>query len=276
MIRVGPAGWSYRDWEGIIYPKQSGLDQLEYLAQFFDTIEINSTFYRPATAKVAESWVRRTEHNPRFRFTLKLTRSFTHERETLHPTEVREWKEGVAPLQREGKMAAVLIQFPWSFRNQQESRAYLVRIMESFSDLPLVAEFRHASWDQEGVLEFLRELKVGICNIDQPVIGRSIEPRCYATSPLGYFRCHGRNYRHWFRKESGRDQRYDYLYTDEEVEEQAGLVGEIQAQTEDVYVIYNNHYRGQAAVKALQLRRRLEGVTPPVPETLQRVYGDPL
>ena len=274
MIRIGPAGWSYRDWEGVIYPKQARLDQLRYLVQFFDTIEINTTFYRPPTAKVAQSWVRRTEHNPNFRFTLKLGRNFTHEREDIDSGEVKEWKEGVTPLNEGGKVGAVLVQFPWSFKNNQESRQYLVKVLETFLEFPLVVEFRHGSWDQQAVLDFLRQLGVGICNIDQPLIGKSVKPGSHVTSSIGYFRCHGRNYRDWFRKEAGRDDRYNYLYSQEELDEQAELVSDMEEKVQDVYVIYNNHFRGQAVVNALQLRRRVEGKAQEVPEAVLNSYPE--
>src|SRR5688572_10217072 len=74
MIRFGPAGWIYKDWAGIVYPapKPRGFDPLTYLAGFFDTIEVNSTFYRPATRETAEKWIARTRPNPAFTFTAKL------------------------------------------------------------------------------------------------------------------------------------------------------------------------------------------------------------
>jgi uncharacterized protein YecE (DUF72 family) len=81
-IRIGPAGWSYKDWEGIVYPQKPGskFDPLGYLSGFFDTIEIDSTFYRTPSPATAASWVNRIERNPKFKFTAKLYRVFTHER----------------------------------------------------------------------------------------------------------------------------------------------------------------------------------------------------
>ena len=80
MIRVGPAGWSYRDWEGVVYPrpKPRGFHPLGFLAQFFQCLEINSTFYAPARGEHAELWAREVEDLPDFRFTAKLHRDFTH------------------------------------------------------------------------------------------------------------------------------------------------------------------------------------------------------
>ncbi len=272
MIRIGPAGWSYRDWEGIVYPKQRGLDQLQYLSELFTTIEINSTFYRPPSRKTGESWARRTDHCPDFRFTVKLGRSLTHQREEMDPAEIKQWKEGVGPLLEAGKLGAVLVQFPWSFKNRHPSREYLVRLVEKFPEMPLVIEFRHGSWDEPEVLDFLRGLGVGICGIDQPLIGHSLPPRPDVTSRVGYFRCHGRNYGNWFREKPGRDERYNYLYSAEELNQQIQLVSTIQEKAQEVYVIYNNHFQGQAVVNALQLRHRLEGGVQQIPDPLLQAY----
>jgi uncharacterized protein YecE (DUF72 family) len=274
MIRIGPAGWSYKDWEGVVYPEKPKVDQLRFIVSFFDTIEINNSFYRPVSPSVAESWLRRSAFKPEFRFTLKLWRQFTHENSPLKASEIKEWKEGARLLHQSGKLGTVLVQFPWSFKNIPASRDRLAQIVERFQEFPLVAEFRHASWNRDEVFDFLRELKVGICNIDQPLFSKSIPPQSLATFTVGYFRCHGRNYQNWFRKDAGRDARYDYLYSKEELTEQAELVRDIQEKSEDVYAIYNNHYRGQAVVNALQLKKELEKEAVEIPEPLQAAYPE--
>ena len=111
MIRIGPAGWSCRDWEGIVYPRQKRFDQLRYLSGFFPTIEVNSTFYGPPRARITQSWIERTDHVPDFRFTLKLGRNFTHQRGPLDEVEIQQWKEGAAPLGEAGKLGALLVQW---------------------------------------------------------------------------------------------------------------------------------------------------------------------
>ena len=123
IIRIGPAGWSYGDWEGIVYPKEKsrGFDQLEFMTRYFDTIEINTTFYRPATIKMTESWVRRTVHNPRFKFTAKLWQKFTHERQDFSTHDQKIFKEGITPLVDAKKLGALLVQFPWSFKNKEKN-----------------------------------------------------------------------------------------------------------------------------------------------------------
>jgi len=184
MIRIGPAGWAYKDWERIVYPpkKPRGFDPVGYLAQYFDTIEINSTFYRPPQPHSAKNWASRVSGNPHFRFTAKLWRGFTHERNATAQDE-SEFKSGITPLMEAGRFGGLLLQFPWSFRFDEENRAYLLELHRTFQEFPLVLEVRHASWAQESVLDMLAALDVGLCNIDQPLFHRSIKPGAHVTSP---------------------------------------------------------------------------------------------
>lgn len=259
IIRVGPAGWSYRDWEGTVYPapRPRGFEPLEFLAQYFDTIEINSSFYAPCRPDAAKKWAERVGHNKVFRFTAKLWRRFTHERLGLASSDIVEWRRGIDPLGEAGLVGAVLVQFPWSFKNGDEERRYLVDILTQFRDYPLVVEVRHRSWNQEAFFEFLHHQRVGFCNIDQPVIGDSIPLTGHLTSAIGYWRLHGRNYKTWFQEDAGRDARYNYLYTAAELDEVAGMVRNITGEAQEIYVVTNNHFQGQAVVNAEQLQQKL-------------------
>ena len=161
MIRVGTAGWNYKDWEGIVYPKPRprGFDDLEYLARYFDAIEINSSYYGAPRPTAAKKWVESVAQNRAFQFTAKLFHSFTHERKPA-PNE-KEFKEGIAPIAEAGRLGALLLQFPWSFRQTPENREYLIDLHRRFREYPLVIEVRHASWAQPGILELLAELDIG-------------------------------------------------------------------------------------------------------------------
>lgn len=281
MIRVGTAGWDYRDWKGVVYPdpKPRGFDPLRYLASYVDAIEVNSTYYRPAPAKSARSWVGRVEGNPRFRFTAKLWKRFTHERETAWSVQdVDAVKTGLDPLMESGKLGAVLVQFPWSFRNTDENREWLDDVLHAFKAYPLVVEVRHDSWLLGEFLNELAERDVGFVNIDQPQFSDSIEPTAIATAPVGYVRVHGRNYRDWFRKDAGVEKRYDYLYPVKELKPWAERVKEVAAEpeTEDVYVVFNNHYKGKAVVNALMMQSLLGKKKPKAPATLFETYKDVL
>lgn len=258
QVRVGVAGWSYPDWEGIVYPspKPSKFDPLVYLTQFFDTIEINSTFYRPPNPKSAVSWVRRSEGNPAFRFTVKLNKAFTHEKNASSADEAAV-KNALEPLVDGDRLGALLVQFPWSFKNDGESRLYLAKVLESFKQYPRVVEVRHATWNLPDFFDELSEQGVGFCNIDQPRIGRSLGPSQKSTGRVGYVRLHGRNYQDWFREDAGRDARYDYLYSSNELDPWLDKITEVSDLSSETYVITNNHFRGQAAVNALQIKSKV-------------------
>jgi uncharacterized protein YecE (DUF72 family) len=272
-VRIGVAGWSYPDWDGIVYPsaKSSRFDPLAFLVRYFDTIEINSTFYRPPIPKTAASWARRSESNPRFRFTVKLYKAFTHERSTSHRDE-KVVKDGLAPLFDRDRFGALLIQFPWSFKNEPESRRYLKNVLERFREWPRVLEVRHASWDRPEFFEYLASQGVGFCNIDQPRIGRSLGPSEKITSPVGYIRLHGRNYKDWFRENAGRDARYDYLYSEDELDPWLDKIERVSADSAETYVIANNHFRGKAAVNALQIKAKVGGKEVEAPSSLVSTY----
>ncbi len=280
-LRIGPAGWSYEDWKGIVYPSGAGrrFDPLEYISGYFDVVEINSSFYRPPPPQWTRLWARRVEENPRFRVTAKLWRRFTHEREAV-PTadDVKQVREGLDVLGEEDRLLAVLVQFPWSFRNEPEARRWLAHVVQTFGDYPLVVEVRHASWDDPEALDWLAEKKVGLAAIDQPVHDGSLGRVVRRTGPVAYFRFHGRNYQAWFAEGRPSHERYDYLYDREELDP---WVDEIRAAASDpgvaaVIAITNNHYRGQGAVNALQLKALVSGGPVPVPEPLKEAYPEAL
>ena len=274
MIHIGPAGWSYKDWEGTVYPQKPGknFDPLEYLARYFNTIEINSSFYRPPAPSTTKAWVQRVAANREFTFSAKLHRLFTHERGKATAADEKEFHTGMAPLVKAGKLGALLLQFPWSFKNTVDDRIYLSELLEKFAAYPLVLEVRHASWNTPAMYEWLQERGVGICNIDQPVFSKSIRPAALTTSPVGYVRLHGRNYQNWFREKAPRDERYNYLYSFDELEPWLKRIKEVAKQTRETYVITNNHFRGQAVVNAIEIEAALKEQRVPAPEPLFGVY----
>lgn len=221
---------------------------------------------------MALSWARRVSANPRFRFTVKLWQCFTHKSEPVSSEEEKIFKGGLEPLMETGLLGCLLIQFPWSFRCSSENRLRLVELFERFQEYPRVLEVRHASWNNPAVFDFLAEQNVGFVNIDQPLIGRSLGPTEQAIGSIGYVRLHGRNYGEWFKEDAGRDERYNYLYSEEELGPWAERVRRIAAKSEETYVITNNHYRGQAVVNALQLKFMLMGKKVNVPEQLLNSY----
>lgn len=271
-IRVGVAGWSYTDWEGTVYPKHGArFDHLAYLSSFFDTIEINSPFYRIPPPSHAKSWVRRVSANPGFRFTTKVFRGFTHEKSALADADVKAFRNYLDPLAEAGRLGAILLQFPWSFKNSPPSCQKLEKLFEAFSAYPKALEVRHASFQNDGFLRFLDERNVAFVNVDQPLFSESVEPADSVTGPLAYVRFHGRNYEKWFAHDESWE-RYNYLYSKDELEPWIERIRQM-AKSKDTFVIMNNHFRGQAAVNAGDLKQSLEqgGKLPP---QLSEVYGE--
>jgi uncharacterized protein YecE (DUF72 family) len=279
-VHVGTAGWSYRDWEGVLYPKPhpKGFDPLEYLSHYVDVIEINSTFYRPVDAAVARGWVARVADAPHFAFTAKLSKRFTHDRDTAFTrSEVAEVRRGFRPMHNAGKLGAVLLQFPWSFRRTDTNRQWLDDVTHAFDEFPLVVEVRHISWAVPEFYQELSERGIGFVNIDQPLFRHSVKPSATVTAPVGYVRIHGRNYREWFRKDAGVEARYDYLYSPAELTSWAERAVEVAENgADDVYAIANNHYRAKAGVNAIQMLSMIRDEPVPAPEPLYAAYEDEL
>jgi uncharacterized protein YecE (DUF72 family) len=274
-LLIGPAGWAYPDWSGIVYPVRRSRDfhQATYLAQYFDTIEINTSFYQPLRPPIAEQWVERVAGNPRFLFTAKLWKKFTHEGNVTSEDE-RAVREGFAPLTAANRLGAVLMQFSQSFHRTPENLGRLQELIIRFQDYPLVVEMRHSSWDDPEMYALVREHKVGFCNIDQPLIGRSLRPGHIATSPIGYIRLHGRRYDTWFSDDPmiPRHERYNYLYNEEELAPWATRAERLMRSTDVTFVITNNHFQGKSVVNALQLIHLITGAKVRVPETLRHHY----
>ncbi len=275
MIRFGVAGWDYEDWWGRVYPasRPRGFDPLAYLARYFDTIEINSTFYRPATAKSATSWAKRVGHNQNFQFTAKLWQRFTHQRDAAwSPDDVMLAQDSLKPLADAGRLGCVLVQFPWSFKRSPESREWLDDVLGAFAEFPLAVEVRHSSWNVPEFYASLAERGVGVVNLDQPIFRHSIQPGARVTARVGYVRLHGRNYENWFRNDAEPHERYDYLYSAEELKPWLDRIHEVAERARETYVITNNHYEGQGAANAAMLRKLYGADRVEVPPELEEAY----
>jgi len=307
------AGWDYPDWGGRVYPSPPprAFDRLTFLAAFFDAVEINVTFYRQPDPAAARSWIDRVGSRGSFRFTAKLYQGFTHTDASsqarlgssrgaatrppgsITPSiggrfdlrdEARHYRTGIEPLAKSGRLGAVLMQFPQAFHDRPASRAHLDSVVDMLDGLPLVAEFRHRSWDSPGALEFLRDRGVGFCNIDQPALGSTLPPTAHLTSSVGYIRLHGRNAAHWFSRQERSDPgepsrrpasaRYDYLYSMPELQPWVGRARTLAERAEEVFVIANNHYRGKGPANALMLKSALEGRRVPAPARLVAAFRE--
>jgi uncharacterized protein YecE (DUF72 family) len=287
-IRIGTAGWSYKDWEGIFYPpgmRQRKVHPLQYLARFFDTAEINTSFYGPLKPELVKLWCHRVaEVNPNFVFTAKLYRAFTHSplsimeptsAASIRPTDEDEiqTREGLDALAGEGKLGALLIQFPVSFKNTSLNREYVDRLVRQFIEYPCVVEVRDSSWNNPETLANFAQRNVGFCNIDQPTIGKSMGPTEHVTAPIAYVRLHGRNYDQWFDSDN-RNDRYNYLYSETEVSQWKERIMHVSQKARTTYVITNNHFESKAGVNAIELKAMIREKRVPAPPTLIQRYPE--
>jgi uncharacterized protein YecE (DUF72 family) len=261
-ILVGTAGWSYPDWENLVYATGGAPERLRTIARYLDCVEINSSFYHPPTARATEAWVRALDEQPQFRFLAKAWQRFTHERSSRWTkAEYDLFTSGLQPLREGARLDGVLFQFPWSFRNDAGNRDWLRAIADAFVDWPLAAEVRHDSWLVEKTFEFFRERRIAFCNVDQPQLAHCIPPTSEATADFGYFRPHGRNARNWFReKQDVYGGRYDYLYSAAELDDLLTHIAKIAARTKKTFAVFNNHKDAKAFANALQLKARLSPV----------------
>ena len=287
-IRIGTAGWSYKDWEGFFYPpgmQRRKIHPLEYLARFFDTAEINTSFYGPLKPEVVKLWCKKVAAvNPNFLFTAKLYRAFTHSplavmeptsAASIRPTDEDEIKtrEGLDALASEGKLGALLIQFPVSFKNTSLNREYIERLVRQFIEYPCVIEVRDSSWDNAETLESFAQRNVAFCNIDQPLLGKSLGPTEHVTAPIAYIRLHGRNYDQWFDSDN-RNDRYNYLYKERELEGWKERIENVAHKAQTTYVITNNHFESKAGVNAIELKAMITGKRAVAPATLIQKYPE--
>jgi uncharacterized protein YecE (DUF72 family) len=282
---IGTAGFSYKDWQGTFYPRGMKRTQhpLSYYARYFDCCEINTTFYGHLKPEWGKKWCELVAaESPDFQFTAKLNQAFTHapsavvqstSAETIRPQSDDETlaKQGLDSLAERGRLGALLAQFPISFKNTEPNRNYLGELIDHFHQYPLVIEVRHLSWNDAKVLAEFAEKNVAFCNIDQPLLGQAIRPSQHVTAGIAYVRMHGRNYKEWFEADN-RNDRYNYLYTEQEVEDWSERVKEMNRRADKTFVITNNHYKGQAAANALEIKKLLTGAPVEAPAQLIETY----
>ncbi|MFC2045182.1 DUF72 domain-containing protein [Chloroflexota bacterium] len=266
-IYIGTSGWSYPKgegtWQGYFYP-DSKINELEYYSQFFNTVELNSSFYRPPNPSFAENWVRRTPEG--FKFAVKLWQKFTHpkmyreatgEQAVISQNDVDLFLNSIRPIYQSGKLGALLAQFPPSFKNDDYSRQILAAVIRTFGRYQLVVELRHRSWsDNENTARLLQENNVSWVQIDEPKFSSSIATEVPITSDVAYFRFHGRNAEMWWQGDS--ETRYKYLYSPEEIEELATRIKNSGQKAKLMFAFFNNHWQGYAPRNAIDMMRALQ------------------
>jgi uncharacterized protein YecE (DUF72 family) len=288
-LRIGTSGWNYPTgrgtWNGVFYPpargRRKGFDELAFYAKYFNTVEVNSTFYGQPRAEVTRGWAERTP--PAFEFSIKLYQKFTHPRlyrermarglpldeagadaaaALTRPTaaDVDEFKRGIEPLAHGGKLGALLAQFPASFKADDGGKQYLADLLQTFSDHAVAVELRHRSWSDSltETLSLLNTFGAGWVQIDEPKFRFSIRQNYLPNiQGLYYMRLHGRNADKWWRHDAAED-RYDYLYSSEELNEFAETVDAARRIVKKAYLYTNNHFSAKSVVNAAMIKAQLE------------------
>jgi uncharacterized protein YecE (DUF72 family) len=274
-IRVGTSGWSYPSgrgaWTGIFYPApgpgRRRVDELAYYADRFDTVEVNSTFYRTPSPETTRRWVSRTP--PGFDFSLKLYQKFTHpdmfqqatgrDPYDLGRADIDQVRVAIEPIARAGKLGALLAQFPPAFHASDVTRDYVAWLLRAFSEYTMAVELRHRSWSdaREATTALLGEHGAAWVQIDEPKFRLSIQQDLRPNVPGAYYlRLHGRNAAAWWRHDHPAD-RYDYLYSAAELEPVSRAVVESARHARKLRVYLNNHFEAKAAANAVILRHQL-------------------
>ena len=255
MIYLGTSGFSYDDWVGAFYP--AGMPKREWLVYYareFNSCEVNSTFYalpKPSTLKAMSE-----KTGEGFLFSVKANQQMTHQRED-NATVFKTFCQMLEPVISAGKLGCVLAQFPYSFRLNQRNWDYLRWVREQLGELPVVVELRNAGWLRSEVFDWLHQLDLGFCCVDEPPLPNLLPPIAEATSDIGYVRFHGRNSAKWWQHEHAYE-RYDYSYTPQELGEWVPKIRKLDSMVERTFVFANNHWRGQAVSTIRQLRLMLD------------------
>ena len=252
-IKIGTSGYSFADWVGPFYPPGTRASEfLAYYATHFDTVEVNSTYYRIPHPRVMEQMERKTP--PQFRFVVKLHQAMTHERSLARPL-YDEFLAVLEPLKEAGKYDGLLAQFPWGFRRTDENRRHLAALRERLADEPLFVEFRHASWLTPALEPSLKAAHMGYCAVDEPRLDGLLPPITMVTAEDAYVRFHGRNAETWWGKTGG--DRYDWNYSEAELKEWLEKIADLAAKARRTYLFFNNCHAGQAARSAKLMQELL-------------------
>jgi uncharacterized protein YecE (DUF72 family) len=300
-IRIGTCSWADEALSKWFYPpKLPARERLAWYAEHFDTVEVDSTYYRLPDERAVAGWAERTP--PGFTMHVKAFGLMTRHpvkaevipedlraempvddrgRVDRPPRELRaevfrRFLAALEPLRSAGKLGGILFQLPQYVVFKESSLDYLEWAREQTGDDEMLVEFRHRSWlddeHREESLAFLERIGAAYVTVDAPrsETAKNLVPTVVAvTSPTAYVRFHGRNLATWNRRGGSAAERFDYLYSDEELREWVGPLQELAGRAEQAYAFFNNNASSedpenplgrvsQAATNARQLRRLLD------------------
>ncbi|MDD5402866.1 MAG: DUF72 domain-containing protein [Dehalococcoidales bacterium] len=265
-ICVGTSGWSYPrgegTWKGHFYPPGTS-NELAYYSSFFNTVEINSSFYRPPDPKTSKNWVNTVPAD--FFFSVKLWQKFTHpdmykaatgREAVISLADVDLFKYSIEPIAAAGKLGALLAQFPPGFTSNRDNQRTLRAVVETFRGYQLAVELRHRSWsDDTTTAGLLRKGGASWVRIDEPKFSSSVAQELPQTADFSYFRLHGRNREMWWK--GSVETRYKYLYSPEEIRQLAEQVKQAGEKVKCAFIYFNNHWQAYAPRNALGMMKAL-------------------
>lgn len=262
IVRVGMGGWDLPPFAGVFYPPRvrKGFRKLEFYSQFFDFVEVNVTFYRTDLSRgQVLRWADDVAHNRRFIFTFKLFQGFTHTF-SADREDVRNVLETAETLAGRNLLGGIVAQFPYSYQNTPDRRAYLLRLAKALRPHRLFVEMRHDSWNSPLMYNFFEAEGLHLINTDLPRIKRHMPLNALALNGEAYFRMMGRNADAWdagYGPEPPTTERYDYRYDDRELEQLMQLIRRAQENARTTYVVFHNDPNAFSLVNGLELRRKL-------------------
>ncbi|MBX2991864.1 MAG: DUF72 domain-containing protein [Bacteroidetes bacterium] len=273
---IGIGGWEHECFNQCLYsvPMEESDAKLRVYSRYFDTVEVRATFWDDSLGMAdALQWIAAVAGNKRFRFNVKLHKSFVHGKE-IRPERATRVRGLLQELQKNDRLGAALVQLPYSFTNTGANRYHLEKLSGTFRGFPLYVEFRNESWNDVHFLRsFLRESGLGVVNADLPRINRLMPFVTEVIGKTAYVRLHGRNEKGWLL--NGMDTRYDYLYNAKELRELKRRLSALEEKCENINIIFNNTTEGKAIANALQLMSSLRDGKPVlVPQAAAQAFPD--
>jgi uncharacterized protein YecE (DUF72 family) len=282
-IYIGTSGWSYPKgegtWNGFFYPGGK-INELEYYAQYFNTVEVNSSFYRPPDIGIVYNWAKRVPAG--FLFTVKLWQKFTHPKmfkeatgkdANIEQADVDLFKKCLEPLAKADKLGALLAQFPPSFKNGDYGRQIIGAVAKAFSPYRLAVELRDRSWSDDPNTEtLLRAHNIAWVQIDEPRFSNSVAAEVPVTADMAYFRFHGRNAANWWHGDT--ESRYQYLYNEAEITELARRINKAGEKAKLTFAFFNNHWQAYAPRNANDLKQALGQPYQQMPMSLETLKSE--